>query len=70
MANISAYFETISIILSYTYDTVLQLMKGHMSTLGKDKLFNQLFAVTKRAQGCVNWFKPNDEGADFLLSNK
>ena len=68
MANISAYSETVSKILSSSFDTILLLFEGCKSSLGNEKLFNQLFVMTMKAKGQVDWFKPNDEGAAFMSS--
>ena len=65
MKNIYAYSETVSKILSLSFDTVLQLLERCKSSLGKEKLFNQLFAMTMKAKGQVAWFEPNDEGAAY-----
>ena len=68
MGNIYAYYETISRALDSTHDIVSQWMEDHKLTLGKDKSFLRLFAMTMRAKGCVDWFNPSVEGETFLLS--
>ena len=67
MGNIYAYYETISGALESTYDIVSQWMENHNLMLGKDKSFLRLFAMTMRAKGCVDWFKPSDGGEAFVF---
>ena len=69
MGNIYVYYETISRALDSTHDIVLQWMEDHKVTLGKEKSVLRLFAMTMRAKGCVDWFKPSDGGEAFVLSN-
>ena len=68
MKNIYAYSETVSKILSSSFDTVLQWLERFKSSLGKEKLYNRLFSMTMSAKGQVDWFKPHDEGAAFMSS--
>ena len=68
MKNIYAYSETVSKILSSAFDTVLQLLEGCKSSLCKEKFYNQLFSMTMKSKGQVDWFKPHDEGAAFMSS--
>ena len=69
MGNIYAYYETISRALNSTHDIVSQWMEDHKIMLSKEKSFLRLFAMTMRAKGCVDWFKPSDGGEAFVLSN-
>ena len=63
MANVTAFQDTLSAVLSSTYDEiVLRWMEDQKSSLGVEKSFQRLYFLAMKAKGCVDWFRPSREG--------
>ena len=66
MANVAAFQETLPAVLSSTYEIVSRWMEDHKPRLGKEKYFWQLYCLSMKAKGCVDWFKTTIDGEAIL----
>ena len=67
MANVTAFQETLSAVLSSTYDEIVsQWMEDHKSSLGEEKSFKRLYFLAMKAKCCADWFRPSTEGEAIL----
>ena len=67
MANVTAFQETLSAVLSSTYDEIVsQWMEDSKSSLGEEKSFQRLYFLAMKEKGCVDWYKPTTDGEAIL----
>ena len=69
MANVTAFQETLSAVLSSTYDEIVSpWMEDHKSSssLGEEKSFKRLYFLAMKAKCCADWFRPSTEGEAIL----
>ena len=67
MANVTAFQDTLSAVLSSTYDEIVsRWMEDNKSSIGKEKSFQRLYFLAMKAKGCADWYKHTTDGEAIL----